>query len=106
MIDWWRVCTNGLWVAGLAIIVGLFGHIDWQAARRDDGTQDALRRTWHHPGLALGLSLTCLGIGLSVWSWAERALWLALAAAFAAQAAWRRRGLRKEAGGDHAGPID
>jgi uncharacterized membrane protein len=95
MIDWWAVLTNGLWIAGLAMALALFSLADWRASQRGEGPGGAVERAGRSAGLALSLTLVCLGAGLSVSRGWERLLWLLLAAAFGARTGqiwWPRRG--------------
>jgi hypothetical protein len=84
MIDWYRLAANGLWIAGLAVIVAAFSYHDWVARETKRPRRDLFRqRSWQLPWTA-GMCLTCAGWGLSQASWWwETVLWLALGGWFA-----------------------
>src|SRR5260221_99919 len=69
MIDWYRLAANGLWIAGLSVLVGAFSYHDWIARETKRRRRDLFRqRSWQLPWTA-GTCLTCVGWGLSQASW-------------------------------------
>src|SRR5260221_10942498 len=69
MIDWSRLAANGLWIAGLSVLVGAFSYHDWIARETKRRRRDLFRqRSWQLPWTA-GTCLTCVGWGLSQTSW-------------------------------------
>ena len=84
MIDWYGLAANGLWIAGLSVIVAAFSYHDWVARETKQRRRDLCRqRSWQLPWTT-GMCLTCAGWGLSQASWWwETLLWLALGGWFA-----------------------
>jgi len=87
-IDWWNVLTHGLWIAGLAIVLGLLSYVDWRASTGSRDPRSVLRDLAYDPVLYLGLALTCLGAALGVAAGWQRLLWLLLLAATALAGTW------------------
>ena len=88
MIDWVNVALNALWIFGLAIILAAFSYHHWLAGETSCRLRDVLSyRSWKIP-FSTGMLLTCIGFGYGVADrrW-ERAIWTALALAFAYQLA-------------------
>ena len=86
MIDWAMAAANGLWIAGLSMVVAAFSYHDWVARAMGRRRRELFeQRTWQLPWSA-GMCLTCAGWGLSQAShgW-DRALWFVLGGWFA----WR-----------------
>jgi hypothetical protein len=84
MIDWSMAAANGLWIAGLSLVMSAFSYHDWMARETSRRRRDLFKgRSWRLPWSA-GMCLTCAGWGLSQASrgW-ERLLWLILGAWFA-----------------------
>ena len=88
MIDWWGVFTNSLWIAGLAMVLAIFGHADWRASAKGEGLRAVVKRVSQSQGFALGMALVCLGVGLGVSRLWECILWLLLAVSFSSQVGW------------------
>ena len=82
-IDWGNVLTHGLWIVGLAIVLGLLSYADWRASTGSRGPRSMLRDLAYDPVLYLGLALICLGAALGVAAGWQRLLWLLLLAAVA-----------------------
>lgn len=84
MIDWYSVVTNGLWIAGLSVVVASFSYHDWIARETGRRRRDLFtERSWRFPRSS-GMCLISVGWGLSQASrrW-ETLLWLVLGAWFA-----------------------
>jgi hypothetical protein len=99
MIDWVNVALNALWIFGLAIILAAFSYHHWLAAETSSRLRDVLSsRSWQIP-FATGMLLACIGFGYGIADrrW-ERALWTALALAFAYQLVVALRQPRRNAG--------
>lgn len=90
MADWRVVASGGLWVLGLAVVLGAFSYHYWLV--RETGRP--ARDLWCSPSLrswcAAGLGLACVGFGLSPGAaWWERVAWLVVVGGIAA-GAWRK----------------
>ena len=113
MIDWYMVAANGLWIAGLSVVVAAFSYHDWIARETRRRRRDLFKeRSWQLPW-ASGMCLTSVGWGLSQASrrW-ETFLWLVLGGWFAWDlirllAVRDRSGSSPAAGGGRAAqPLD
>lgn len=113
MIGWYMLAANGLWIAGLSVVVAAFSYHDWIARETSRRRRDLFRqRSWQLPWTS-GMCLTCVGWGLSQASrrW-ETWLWLVLGGWFAWDlirllAAHDRSGSSAAAGGGQASqPLD
>ena len=84
MIDWYIVATNGLWIAGLAMILAACSYHDWIARETRRRRRDLFKqRSWQVPWMC-GMCLTCVGWGLSQASrWWEPVVWLGIGAWYA-----------------------
>jgi hypothetical protein len=92
MNGWYLVAANGLWIAGLSVIVAAFSYHNWIARETGRRRRDLFNEpSWYRPR-QLGMCLTCVGWGLSqpTRRW-EVVLWLALGMWFASKL---RRGRR------------
>jgi hypothetical protein len=86
MIDIWLVASNGLWIAGLSVLLATLSWASWAASlERADGVRlgtvldrPGLRRAW-----GLGLVLFCAGMAATGRAWWEWTLWLVVAVASA-----------------------
>ena len=87
MIDLPAVAANTLWILGLSLALAALSWAHYTASQR--GTR--LRRELAHPAprtaLDAGLLLFCAGLAATSTRWWERALWILLTAAWAAQIA-------------------
>jgi hypothetical protein len=89
MIDVWLVVSNSVWIAGLSVVLAAVSWASWKASvERAEGAR--LRTVLARPGVrlvwALGMALFCAGMAATGRAWWERALWGALAVAFAVYA--------------------
>jgi hypothetical protein len=96
MIDWRRVLTNLLWIAGAATMLAVLSSLDWQASLRRDGQRLVSKRLLRSVVFISGIALVCLGAGLGVLQPWERVLWLLLAVGSASWAGWIWLSQRKE----------
>jgi hypothetical protein len=94
-IDWWNVLTHSLWIAGLAVVLGLWGYADWRAWTGGRGVRQVPGALVRDPILYFGLALICLGAGLGVASWWQRLPWFLLLAAVATAGTWLGLARRK-----------
>lgn len=93
MIDWWGVFSNGLWIAGLSLLLAALSHHDWLAHQHGRRLRDVLKgRSWEAI-FFLSLTLVCLGLSTTSQSWWENLLWGILAASFIWQGVvvWRSK---------------
>ena len=85
MSEWWGiVVTNGLWIAGLSVVLAGFSYHDWLARASQRSHRDLFRLpAWQLPW-RFGMCLACVGWGLSQTSrpW-ETFLWVLLGTWFA-----------------------
>ena len=93
MIDWAGVCTNALWIVGLAVVLTALSHARWLAGER--GLR--YRAVWGAPAYQvafdLGLALVSAGLFFSARSTWERLCWGAFALLYTALGwvEWRRK---------------
>lgn len=111
MIDWYMVAANGLWIAGLSVVVAAFSYHDWIARETSRRRRNLFKqRSWQLPWTS-GMCLTCVGWGLSQGArWWETWLWLVLGGWFAWDlirllAARDRSGSSSAAGGGGASQL-
>jgi hypothetical protein len=104
-IDWWRVFTHFLWIAGMSTVLAVFSHADWQALARGEGLRAVAKRVVQSSGFAMGMLFVCLGAGLGVPRWWERSLWLLLAAGFVGQVVWPWLGRWRDRRSDRSDDI-
>jgi len=99
MIDWWAVLSHSLWLAGLATVLATFSTVDWQGDAPPGAVAVRARlrsiaAKWiafaQSRSFAVGIALFCLGLGMTTYPSWQRVLWLGLAAAAGALAAWPR----------------
>ena len=94
MIDWYGVFRNGLWIAGLAVILAAVSYADWQRGLQTPkgSMRNALGRPGFLAALCTGLVLFCAGLALSSSQWWEIVAWALLGLLFAWQAVvtWRK----------------
>ena len=94
MIDWYGVFRNGLWIAGLAVILAAVSYADWRRALQSpkESMRHALGRPAFLTAFSIGMVLFCAGLALSGTVWWEIAAWALLGLLFAWQAAvtWRK----------------
>jgi hypothetical protein len=79
MIDLWLVLSNGLWLAGLALLLAAVSWAWWAAGVDGVRFGAALARPPARWASALGVIGVCAGLAATGASWWERALWAALA---------------------------
>jgi hypothetical protein len=104
----WTIFSNGLWIVGLATVLAAFSFHHWMAWQTEQSWRDLVRqKSWQLPWTA-GMSLTCVGWGVSRASrdW-ETLLWLVPGVWFAWDlirllAARDRSRFSSAAGGGHA----
>ena len=94
MIDWYGVFRNGLWIAGLAVILAAVSYADWQRGLQTPkgSIRNALGRPGFLAAFCIGMVLFCAGLALSSSQWWETVAWALLGFLFAWQgfAAWWR----------------
>ena len=103
------VAFGSLWIAGLALVLTVFGFADHDANRQGLRTRDVLRRAGYQTAVSAGLVLFCLGLLGSSRVWWERAIWMLLVLAFAYSTwqSWRKaRGRQREAPLEYAEGVD
>ena len=93
MIDVSSMLANGLWVAGLALLLATLSWAHWRASRehwRASRERRTLRAELHRPAtgrtLNAGMVLFCAGLAATGRRWWEWVLWGLLALGFLAQA--------------------
>ena len=96
LIDWRMVGSAALWITGLAVILSALGFADYHAAVAGRAFRQELGRPAYRAAVHLGLMAFSLGQLGASRPWWETALWIALAAAFAAYAGHALRRLRRD----------
>ena len=93
MIDVWGVVANGLWIAGLALLLAALSWAHWVASTERSHLRTVLARSGSQLALGAGLALFCAGLAATASAWWERALWIALAVVALVQVvlSWRRK---------------
>jgi hypothetical protein len=82
LINWKMVAFASLWILGLALILSVFGFVDYHAKASGGRFRDELRKSIYQAWINVGLTLFSLGmLGLADPLW-ESILWGILAAAF------------------------
>ena len=82
LIDWKMVGFASLWILGLAVILSVFGFVDYHAKAGGTRFRDELRKPIFQAWINAGLTLFCLGLLGSSGAWWESVLWGILAVAF------------------------
>ena len=96
LIDWRMIGFAALWVTGLAIVLSALGFADYHAATSRSRFREEVARPRLSASINLGLMLFCLGLTGSSGAWWETALWIMLAAAFAAYTVHALRRLERD----------
>ncbi len=78
MIDWFEVAANGVWISGLAIILGVFGSLRADVLARGGQTREVFSMKAWASGLNGGLALFSAGMAGLGAGW-RMAVWIALA---------------------------
>lgn len=92
MINWPSLVFNGLWVAGLVVMLATWSYADWLAHFQEVRTRQLLASPSFQGFFFLGLSLVTLGLFCLGRGWLERLLWAALTLLYA----WQVYSLRRE----------
>jgi hypothetical protein len=100
LIDWRMVGFASLWILGLAVILSVFGFVDYHAKAGGRRFRDELRKSIYQAWINIGLVLFCLGLLGSSDAWWESVLWGLLAAAFLVFGIRSFREWRKETKGE------
>jgi len=95
LIDWRMVGFASLWILGLAVVLSVFGFVDYHAKVGGVRFRDELRKAIYQAWINIGLALFCLGLLGSSDTWWEAVLWGVLVVAFivfsiSAFRAWRK----------------
>ncbi len=86
VIDWFAVGRGALWIMGLAIILAAFSYVEWWRIRHRWRLRRALNTPRFLLPFSVGMSLFCIGLGLSSQQWWGLGAGLILAALFLVQA--------------------
>ena len=82
LINWKMVGSASLWIIGLAVILAVFGFVDYHAKESGGRFRDHLREPNYQAWVNVGLVLFCLGLLGSAKALWEGILWGILAIAF------------------------
>ena len=93
MIDWFSLAFNGLWVAGLVVVLATWSYANWLAHLQGVRTRQLLASPSFQSLFFLGLGLVTLGLFCLGRGWLEHLVWAALTLLYAWQAyrLWRER---------------
>ena len=79
MIDVWFVAANGLWIAGLSVLLAAWSWASWAASVGERRLRVMLVQPGVQRAVGLGMALFCAGLAATGRWWWGRALWAALA---------------------------
>lgn len=79
MIDAWLVASNGLWIAGLSLLLAALSWASWAAHAEGGRMRAVLARPGARAAWGLGLGLFCAGMAATGRAWWEWGLWGMLA---------------------------
>jgi hypothetical protein len=82
LINWKMVSFSSLWIIGLAVILAVFGFVDYHAKVSGSRFRDQLRKPNYQAWVNVGLALFCFGLLGSAKALWEAILWGILAIAF------------------------
>lgn len=100
LIDWRMVGFASLWILGLAVILSVFGFVDYHAKVGGVRFRDELRKAIYQAWINIGLTLFCLGLLGSSDTWWEAVLWGLLVMAFLVFGVGSFRAWRKDKRGE------
>ena len=86
MIDVWAMLANGLWVAGVALLLAALSWAHWRASRERRPLRAELRRPDTGRALNAGMVFFCAGLAATGQRWWEWVLWGLLSLGFLLQA--------------------
>lgn len=75
MIDWVQVFSNGIWLAGLALLMATLSFGDYTRRSLHLPAKQAWRAILGSRWACIGTLLFCIGMGLTGGSWIEGGLW-------------------------------
>ena len=81
MIDWWGVCANTLWIAGLAVLLAVWSLGYYEGQRASRPVRRVLAQRAYASSLTLGWVLFCAGLAATETRLWARVLWSVLGAA-------------------------
>lgn len=79
LIDWQTLAFTSLWIIGLAVVVAIFGFVQYAAQRTARRFVNVLQESGYQAGMNAGLALFCLGLLGSSRHWWEVVVWSTLA---------------------------
>jgi hypothetical protein len=82
LIDWQMLAFTGLWIIGLAVVVAIFGFVQFAAQRTARRFGNVLQESGYQAVMNAGLTIICLGLIGSSRHWWEVVVWSALAILF------------------------
>lgn len=93
MISPWGILANGLWIAGLAVLLAGASWAHWRAGMERPRWRTMLKQAGIRRALNVGAGLFCAGMSATGRRWWEWVLWGLLALGFSLQAVlgdWRK----------------
>jgi hypothetical protein len=96
VIDVWGVVANGLWIAGLALLLATVSWASWVASTQRPRLRTVLAWPATQRALDLGLVLFCAGLAATSRTRVEQVVGGVLALGWAVEVIWRSHTGRKQ----------